>query len=237
MDRETMAVFVVRLYHFLYPIYAGTIFIITLYMVFPSLFLKVGTILLLYLIPPAGKESMVPALVVIFSPIYGFYGVLIAAALITIIDSIVAWWTVWNWDLLKYVPLLNIYVRKIEEVGKKKWEKHTVIRKFAYAGLAAFVAIPFQGSGGFTAALIGRLLAMNEFKILLSVVLGSFTGSFIIALLAYFSLWSFKEWGIFAVGGIVIFILVFVVVYLWLRGEKNENNGDGWSRIHRKSHR
>ena len=233
MDKETMAVFVVRLYHFLYPIYAGIIFILSLYMAFPDLFVKVGTILFLYMVPPAGKESMVPALVVIFSPLYGFYGIIISATLITILDSVVAWWTVWNWDLLKYVPLLNTYVKKIEEIGKKKWEKHAVIRKFAYAGLAAFVAIPFQGSGGFTAALIGRLLAMNEYKIILSVVVGSFTGSFIIGLLAYFSLWSFKEWGLFAIGGIIIFILVIVVVYLWFRGEKNENNGNRRSRIHR----
>ncbi len=220
MDRKAMSELVVRLYHFLYPIYAGIIFILTLYMIFPDLFIKVGTILFFYMIPPAGKESMVPALVVVFSPIYGVYATLISATLITLIDTLVAWWTVWNWDLLKYVPILNTYVRKIEEIGKKKWEKHRVIRKFAYAGLAAFVAIPFQGSGGFTAALIGRLLAMNEYKIILSVVVGSFIGSFIIALLAFFSLWSFKEWGILAIGGIVIFILVFVVVYLWLRGEK-----------------
>ncbi len=228
---------IIRLYHFFYPVYAAIIFILSLYMIFPDLFVKLGTILFLYLVPPAGKESMVPALVYVFSPRYGIHSTILAALFITIIDTIVAWWTVWNWDLLKYVPVLNVYVKKIDSVVKKKWERHRIMRKFAYAGLALFVAIPFQGSGGFTAALIGRLLAMNQYKIILSVALGSFGGSFLIALLAYFSLWSFKRWGIFAIGGIVILVVVIVVVYLWIRGGKNEDNGNWWSWIHRKPHR
>ncbi|WP_048104037.1 small multi-drug export protein [Aciduliprofundum sp. MAR08-339] len=237
MNTDKMGKLVVRLYHFLFPIYGGTLFVITLYFLIPSLFIKVGTILFLYLVPPAGKESMVPALVVVFSPLYGAWSILIAAALITIIDSLVAWWTIWNWDLLKYIPLVGTYVKKIEKIGEKKWRNHPVMRKFAYAGLAAFVAIPFQGSGGFTAAIIGRLLGMHEYRVLLSIVVGSFAGSSIIGILAFFSILSFRHWGIFAIGGIIIFVAVIIIVYLWLRGEKNEDNGDWWSRIHRKSHR
>ncbi len=233
VDKEKMGRFVVRFYHFIFPMYGGALFVITLYFLFPSLFIKIGSILFFYLIPPAGKESMVPALVFVLSPYYGSWAIFIAAILITIMDSLVAWWTIWNWELLKYIPLLGMYVKKIEKIGEKKWREHPVMRKFAYAGLAAFVAIPFQGSGGFTAAIIGRLLGMSEYKVLASIVIGSFTGSSVIAILAFFSILSFKHWGIFALGGIVIFVLVIVVVYLWLRGEKNENNGHRWSRIHR----
>ncbi len=236
MDRERKIEILMRIYHFLYPILAATIYILSLYIIFPTLFWKIGGILLLYLVPPAGKESMVPALTYIFSGIYGAWGILLAAVLITLVDFFVSWWTAWNWDLLKYIPLVGRYVKKLERIGEKKWRDHPVIRKFAYAGLAAFVAIPFQGSGGLTATIIGRLLGMNEYKVIASVVVGAFVGSMIIGSLAYFSIMSFRQWGFLTIGGIVIFVIVMVVVYMWLRGEKNENNGNGRSRLHRESH-
>ena len=236
MDRERKIEILIRVYHFLYPIMAGTIYILSLYLIFPSLFWKIGGILLLYLIPPAGKESMVPALTYIFSSYYGAWSILLAATLITLVDTLVAWWTAWNWDLLKYIPLVGRYVKRLERIGEKKWREHPIIRKFAYVGLAAFVAVPFQGSGGLTATIIGRLLGMNELKTVASVAVGAFVGSFIIGTLAYFSLMSFKQWGFLTIGGIIIFIIVMVVAYIWLRGEKNEDNGNGRGRLHRKPH-
>ena len=236
MDRERKIEILIRVYHFFYPILAGTIYILTLYILFPTLFWKLGGILLLYLIPPAGKESMVPALTYIFSSQYGVWATLLAATLITLVDVLVAWWTAWNWDLLKYIPLVGRYVKKLERIGEKKWGEHPVIRKFAYAGLAAFVAVPFQGSGGLTATIIGRLLGMNEYKIIASVAVGAFVGSLIIALVTYFSLMSFKQWGFLTVGGIIIFVIVLVVAYLWIRGENDEDNGNGRSGVHREPH-
>ena len=212
---------IMNLYHFLVPILGAILFILFLYTVFPeNVFWKVGGILLLYLIPPAGKESMVPALVYLFRDSYGIWSILLASLLISMIDILVSWWTTWNWDLVKLIPLVGAYVRKIEKIGEKKWKEHPLIRKFAYIGLALFVAIPFQGSGGFTATIIGRLLGMSQYKVLFAVATGALFGCFVIASLTYFTILKFGNWGIFTIGGIIIFVLVIGIVYKWMKGEK-----------------
>ena len=196
------------------------------------------TITFLYLIPPAGKESMVPAGVLLLRGQYGVWSVVLTSLSIAFIDFFVGLWMMWNWDLIKLIPFLGTYVKKLEAVGEKKWRKHKHLSKLAYLGLALFVAFPFQGSGGVGATVIGRILGMNKYKVLYSIIVGSLFGSFLIALATYFAMFSFETLPrvFFLYIGIIIFVLVFIVAVLWIRGGNGEDNGNRRSGIYRKSH-
>ena len=108
----------------------------------------------------------------------------------------------------------------MEKIGARKWKEHKYLSKLAYGGLALFVAIPFQGSGGLTATIIGRILGMGKYKVLYSVFLGAIFGTTLIAIATYFAIFTIEQGGILAVGGIVIFVMVIILIYKWLRSEK-----------------
>jgi len=216
-----MRKWIVEIYHFLFPILVAALYILLLYILFPSsIFYRVGGILVLYLIPPAGKESMVPAAVYLLKDVYGMDSIFIASALISLVDILVAWWVSWNWELVKKIPLIGTYISRIEKIGKKKWREHRIMRKFVYLGLAAFVAIPFQGSGGLTATVIGRILGLEKYKVLFSIAMGAIVGCMFIAVGAYFAIFTLGKGGFLALGGIIIFIVVIGVIYKWLKGEE-----------------
>ncbi len=215
-----------------------------IYLLFIYYFLKAPknmafiAIIFLYLIPPAGKESMVPAGVLLLKPEYGIWSVVITTISIAFVDSFVALWMMWNWDLVKVIPFLGTYVRKLEEIGEKKWKKHKYLSRLAYIGIALFVAFPFQGSGGVSATVIGRILGMEKYKVFYSIVAGSLLGSSLIAIATYFAIFSFEKFPkiFFLYMGIVIFVAVFIVAVIWIRGGKNEDNGNRRRGIYRKSH-
>lgn len=212
---------IVRIYHFAFPIIVALIFILLLYILFPdSLFYRIGSILILYVIPPAGKESIVPLVVYLLKDYYGIWSIFISSSIISTVDILVAWWVGWNWDLVKIIPIVGEYVEKVEKIGKKKWEEHTILRKFAYAGMVVFVAVPFQGSGSFTATIIGRVLGLEEYKLFASIALGSIAGTMIIAFGTYFAIFTFGEKAPLIIGGIIIFIIVIGIIYKWLKGEE-----------------
>ena len=224
------------IFYFFFPWILYLIFVIGIYFLFPS-YLNIGFIMItfFYLIPPAGKESMVPAGVIFLKEHFGVWSIPITAVSISFVDFFVGLWMMWNWDLIKLIPILGTYIRKLEKIGEKKWKKHRYLSKLAYVGLALFVAFPFQGSGGVGATVIGRLLGMNKYKVLYSIALGALFGTFLIAILTYFAIFSFQHVPMLFFGtvGIIIFIVVILIAVRWVRGVKNEDNGDRRSGIHR----
>ncbi len=226
-------------FYFFFPWALYLLYMVGVYFTLPpKINMGLITITFLYLIPPAGKESMVPAGVILLKNSYGVWSVVITSMSIAFIDSIVGLWMMWNWELIKLIPFLGTYVKKLEEVGEKKWKKHKHLSRLTYIGLALFVAFPFQGSGGVGATVIGRILGMNKYKVLYSIILGSLFGSFLIAIATYFAIFSFENFPkiFFLYIGIIIFVGVFIVAAVWIRGGNNESNGNWRRGVHRKSH-
>ena len=210
-------------FYFFFPWALYGLYILVVFLLFPpNLNWQFITITFLYLIPPAGKESMVPAGVFLLRQHFGLMSIIITAVSIAFVDVFVGLWMMWNWDLIKLIPFLGTYVRKLEEIGEKKWKKHKYLSGLAYTGLAFFVAFPFQGSGAVGSTVIGRVLGMNPRKIFYSIIFGSLLGCFLIAIASYFAIFSFKmiNKSLLIYVGIVIFVVVFIVAYIWLRGGK-----------------
>jgi len=95
--------------------------------------------------------------------------------IIIFIKRIFAW-------MRKVSPKLNGIVDKMEAKAEKNKEK---VLKYAFWGLALFVAIPLPGTGAWTGALVAAMLDMPLKKAYPSVVIGVLGAGIIISFVSY----------------------------------------------------
>jgi hypothetical protein len=182
-------------------------FYITLYFFMDwTMFSRLGAGSILYFIPPAGKESVIPGMI---SKDVNPYLIVMD---IVFIDVIISIFLIWNFDYVKKVPLFGDLIDLIE----RKSQKYLKGRKFAKGGvyvmLILFVMVPFEGSGGAASTIIGKIIGMKPYRIWACVWIGSFIGVSLItkaALEAQESLGEDLIWvviGIFVIAGIYAFI-------------------------------
>ena len=132
----------------------------------------------IYFIPsPAGDKT------VLISTAPGFhgYGKYIMALNLAVMDTLLAWFLTFNIDLVKRWRGVGRIIVAIENKSKGLFEKHQWLRKIAVVFIALFVLIPFQGSGGLSASIIGRLMGLKPWKVLIAVSVGALTGCMAIA--------------------------------------------------------
>ena len=170
-----------------------------------------------YLVPPFGKESVIPIGIAggkIFVPIINAHVQVppidanIIAFSVALIDSVVSLFTVWNYDLIKKIPILGSFVRKVEELGREGSKEYAWVRPLKFTGIVLFVMVPFQGSGGLVGSILGRLIGMRAVTTWLAVTIGAFAGSFI---LAYFAEVAFSN--ILTALLVVLFLVVVGVIF------------------------
>ena len=95
--------------------------------------------------------------------------------IILFIKKIFAW-------MRKVSPKLNKIVDKMEAKAEKNKDK---VLKYAFWGLAIFVAIPLPGTGGWTGALVAAMLDMPLKKAFPSILIGILGAGVIIAFVSY----------------------------------------------------
>ncbi|MBN2602559.1 MAG: small multi-drug export protein [Candidatus Thermoplasmatota archaeon] len=128
-----------------------------------------------YFFPPLGKESIIPIGVA-----RGFNPILIALS-IAFVDVVVAMFLVWNYDLAKKIPILGKFMKKVEEKGRNVEDKYGWIKPLRFAGIVIFVMIPFQGSGGLVASIVGRFVGMKPWNTFIAIAIGAITGCLLVA--------------------------------------------------------
>ena len=79
-------------------------------------------------------------------------------------------------------PKLNKVVDKMEAKAEKNKAK---VLRYAFWGLALFVAIPLPGTGAWTGALVAAMLDMPLKKAFPSVVIGVLGAGFLVAFISY----------------------------------------------------
>ena len=132
----------------------------------------------IYFIPsPAGDKT------VLISTAPGFhgYGKYVMALNLAVMDTLLAWFLTFNIDLVKRWRGVGRIIVTIENKSKGLFEKYQWLRKIAVVFIALFVLIPFQGSGGLSASIIGRLMGLKPWKVLIAVSVGALTGCMAIA--------------------------------------------------------
>lgn len=95
--------------------------------------------------------------------------------IIVFIKKIFAW-------MRRVSPKLNGIVDKMEAKAEKNKAK---VLKYAFWGLAIFVAIPLPGTGAWTGALVAAMLDMPLKKAFPSIVIGVLSAGIIISFVSY----------------------------------------------------
>ncbi|NYT05442.1 MAG: small multi-drug export protein [Methanomicrobiales archaeon] len=129
-----------------------------------------------YLLPPAGKESVIPLGIVLGEAWW------LVALTCALLDIVCALFVVWNFDLLLSAPLIGPVIRECAGKGKEWIAAHHWLARMSYAGLFLFVLFPLQGSGGINATIIGRMLGMGVIPVVFCITAGSVLGCVSIAM-------------------------------------------------------
>ncbi len=218
-----------KLILFFSPFLIAALFLYLLFLITHphGLFLKISGGMFAYFFPPAGKESVIPLVVgglrrsTDFSPIVI---ITLVATTVAFVDIVTAYFFLWNLYIAEKLPLIGKWLKKFEEFGAQKMKEKPWISKIAFLGVALFVVFPFQGSGGVGASILGKVIGMNKYHAWFSIIIGSFSGCFLIAFLSYYLsgavISAFKS-GIFKGIGILLVIgIVFIFIYYFSREHK-----------------
>jgi len=208
-------------WHILYVIFPFAILILytcILYLALPSaLFWTFFALAFAYFVPPAGKETVIPLMVVAGIPWW------LAAFSIMLYDLMGALFIIWNFPLALRIPWFGHWAERFMTTGREQFDRFPIIEHISTVGLAFFVMIPFEGSGGVAASIIGRVLGMDYLKILISVAIGSLLSASAIALSAGFIM-SLVESGIISgIAGVGILVVAIIAVFIW--GKRRVKNG------------
>lgn len=165
--------------------------------------LQMGALSISYLFPPLGKESIIPIGVG-----YGFT-VWQMTGLIFMVDVVCAMFISWNLPLAKRIPLIGRLISWIEVKGSRILEENPSLKAVSWVGLVLFVMVPFQGSGGITASIIGRAIGMRASFVISAVGVGAFAAGFLIATAAEAGWEAIRR---DLVGGVIVILLGLLVV-------------------------
>jgi hypothetical protein len=180
--------------------------------------LKVIGLMLAYMVPPAGKETIIPAAVIV-----GDLNWVLISLAIAYQDIITALFLVYNFDYARKIPLLGPWIVRFEKananvLNEKKW-----FRNLIFVGLVLFVVVPFQGSGGVGGSVMGRVVGMKPWRVFLAISTGAIMGCLTIGYIAKTlgdALFDNLKTTEAKVIGTIVVIVVILSFYLALRRYK-----------------
>ncbi len=191
---------------------------------------KLFLLMLVYFVPPLGKETIIPigigggkvpipfsdniANIPAIDPVY-------MAISIAFVDIVVALFIIWNYDLAKKIPLIGNFMEKVEKIGKSSSDEYSWMKPLRFFGIILFVMVPFQGSGGLVGSILGRLIGMKPRNTFLAITIGTIIGC---SLIAYF---SDQILGIFETSllqGILVLIILLIIGAMVLIYKKTLRN-------------
>jgi hypothetical protein len=178
-------------------------------------FLVTIGLMIAYVLPPAGKETVIPAGIALGIPWW------LIAVSIMMIDIETALFMGWNFDLLLKIPLLGRILESFIRKTRVFIDEQPWLKKIYFAGIVVLVMVPVLGSGGIRGSIIGQLLGMQKTTVFLAIVIGAFVGCFGIALGALFLQELFLQsilLGTTAVAGLVI-----LAIFGWLYWKRANN--------------
>jgi hypothetical protein len=187
--------------------------------------LQLGALAILYLIPPLGKESIIPAGI-----IEGGFDKWQMMGLIIMVDVVCAMFISWNLPLAKKVPGLGRLLTWIEKKGTKILSDNPALKTVSWIGLVLWVMVPFQGSGGITASIIGRAIGMRASFVISAVAVGAFIASFLIGTVAEEG-WEIIQENLAAgLAMIVAVVVVAIVLFLFYKRYTDKKNEEARAR-------
>ncbi len=123
-------------------------------------------LLLIAFIPPAGKESIIPAMV------FGGIEIPIIFSVIVFSDLAACLIIITSFEIVEYIASSFDYLSRVLDKAKERSE---VARKYGllHIGLGAFMFVPFQGTGSIVTSFLAQVLGVKNWKTVLIVLIGS----------------------------------------------------------------
>ncbi|MDH7491864.1 MAG: small multi-drug export protein [Methanolinea sp.] len=129
--------------------------------------LILGGLMILYYIPPSGKESLIPVGIALGIPWW------LMATSLALLDVLTSLFMILNIRLALRIPVLGPWISGFLGKGDEFMKKRPWIARWSVLGVAFFVFLPFQGTGGVGATLVGMLIGLSPLQILLAVAIGA----------------------------------------------------------------
>lgn len=166
-----------RIFRILLPFLLGIPWLLILFVLLPyDVWLILGGLLIAYILPPAGKESVIPIGIAVGVPWY------IMALSVALMDVLAGIFMALNFDIALKIPGVGGWIRKFIAGGEEFFRKRPWLERFYFMGVVMFVMFPLQGSGGIGATLVGRMMGLSPGKVLVAIAIGSLAGCTVIAL-------------------------------------------------------
>ncbi len=169
--------FLKRVFFLIFPLLIISIYILALSFLFSAeQFEIILGLMVVYFIPPAGKESVIPLGIALGIPWYA------VAATAAMMDVVAALFMILNFDILLKIPVLGDWIHAIMDKGSSIFAKYKWLEGLSIFGLMIFIMVPFQGSGGIGGSILGRMMGLPRLHLFLGIAAGAFLGSFLIAI-------------------------------------------------------
>ena len=158
------------------PLLAVIFFILCFLILSKNRILILGGLMVAYFIPPSGKESIIPIGIGLGIPWW------LMALTLTLLDVITALFMIMNFALMLRVPRLGPWIEKTTATSREFMAERPWMNRWRIPGLAFFVMLPLQGTGGVGATVVGLMIGLTPGEILLAVGIGAAVESLAFAL-------------------------------------------------------
>lgn len=139
-------------------------------------FLPMIGLMVAYLLPPAGKETVIPIGIALGIPWWYM------ALSIALIDIETGLFMALNFDLAYRIPYLGPVLDGLTEKTQQVITYHRWITSLWFFAIILMVMVPVLGSGGIRGSIAGKLLGMDTLLVFLAILVGALIGCFGIAL-------------------------------------------------------
>lgn len=165
-----------RVMALLIPFLVLSIHLSVLYATLPhDRFLAMIGLLVAYILPPAGKETVIPIGITLWFPWWYM------ALSIAMVDFETGLFMALNFDLAYQIPYVGKTLSDLTDRTKKFLKIHRWFAGLSFLAVMLFVMVPGLGTGGFRGVIAGKLLGMETYRVVLAVLAGALFGSFTIA--------------------------------------------------------
>ncbi len=179
--------------------------VLMLFWLYDDAALQLGGLLLLYFIPPAGKESIIPAGIALGFPFQ------VMCLSIVWVDVACCLFMIWNFELICNVPYLGTIIQYLIKKGEIYLAAHRWLERLYFIGLTFFVFFPLQGTGSVTGSIIGKMLGLKPIEIFGAVTIGSVLSSFLIGYSVY-ALHEYLDVNIWYVLILIIGVIIIIPI-------------------------
>jgi len=154
----------------------GLFILATCFFLTPAQVMILFGMMVAYVLPPAGKETVIPMGMVFGLPWW------LMAFTIGFLDFVGGLFMAWNFPLALKIPYLGPWMARFMASGETYLNRRPWLERLYFLGLVLFVSFPLEGSGSIAGTIVGRMLGMGKKEVLAAITIGGFLGGFAIAL-------------------------------------------------------